>query len=166
MPRGWNHVPDPTPDATHCPDCGAPLPGGLGACRALFHELNAGQGGFYASSLRLGRIMSDAYTLQHLEPYCRTAKELTYHLASLCCGLEYEGSPAVYKALQKSIDGKFVGERPTPPTHLGDLTVVHLSSAVDQEDYTRRIQEWAESVWEAYSDLQDSARAWVKRALG
>lgn len=162
MPRDWNHLPDPTPGATACPDCGAPIPGGLGACRALFHT-----GSFPpAPSMGIGRLMGDCYALQHLEPYCRTAKELIYHLASLCCGLEYGGNPAVYRALQRSIDGKVSEERPEPPARLGDLTILHLVEAGDSQEYAQRVTEWAHAVWAAYADHQERARQWVRRALG
>jgi hypothetical protein len=164
VPRDWNHLPDPSPGATACPDCGAPIDGGLASCRALFNEINRAR--FQSRATRIGRMLVDCYALQHLEPYCHSAKELTYHLASLCSGLEFGGSSAIYAALQRSIEGKFVGERPIPPLHLGDLTILHVSEAASDAELVERAEEWASSVWTAYSDLQPLARDWVKRSMG
>ncbi|HEV2971951.1 MAG TPA: DUF5946 family protein [Pirellulales bacterium] len=164
MPRDWNHIPEPTPGASACPDCGARIDGGLGSCRAMFYATNRGR--FRPADMRLGRLLVDSYALQHLEPYCRSAKELTYHLASLCCGLEHDGNSAIYSALQRSIDGKFTAERPTPPQHLGDLTILHLSEAATEAEYVERTKAWARSVWDAYFDLHSLARDWVRRSMG
>jgi hypothetical protein len=162
--RDANYAPASTPDATACPDCGAPIVGGLRSCRALFNEINRER--FQSRAARLGRLFVDSYALQHLEPYCRTAKELTYHLASLCCGLEHAGSPAIYAALQRSIEGKFIGERPTPPIRLGDLTILFVSEPKTEPEFVERVDAWARSVWSAYAILQPLARDWVKRSMG
>ena len=90
--------------------------------------------------MRIGRLLVDSYALQHLDPYCRTAKELIYHIASLCCGLEFGGSPAIYATLQRSIDGQFHAARPTPPGDLGDLTVVSLTDDTDDNDHIDRVE--------------------------
>jgi hypothetical protein len=185
MTRDWNRLPDPTPDATACPDCGAPILGGRRACRELFHEVNqrlqadtwprlsetrpASLGEtrprVAAAAVRIGRLLVDSYALQHLDPYCRTAKELIYHIASLCCGLEFSRSAAIYAALQHSIDGPFPGDRPTPPLHLGKLTITSVSEAVTDADRVERIEAWARSVWDAYSELRNLGREWLKRAM-
>ena len=162
MPRRWDHVLDETPDVRECPDCGAPILGGRGACRAFFHSLNAATGG-PPRSLRTMRLMTDCYALQHLDPFCRTAKELIYHLTSLCCGLEYDGSPAIYRALQQSVDGVFTGERPVPPGTLGAFTVLHLRGITTAEDLERRVDEWAQTIWQAWSVQQDAARGWIRQ---
>jgi hypothetical protein len=185
MTRDWNRLPDATPDATACPDCGAPIPGGRRACRAIYHDINlrfrAGTSSglsetrparlgetrprVAAATIRIGRLLVDSYALQHLDPYCRTAKELIYHIASLCCGLEFGGSTAIYAALQRSIDGAFRELRPTPPEHLGDLTIANLAATAKDTQCAQRIETWARSVWNAYSPLQPLARDWIKRAM-
>lgn len=109
-------------------------------------------------------MCSDSYALQHLEPFCRTAKELTYHLASLCCGLEFGGESVLYKALQRSFEGKFDGERPQPPDNLGALTIAHMQGATT-ENRAERITEWARSVWEAFAEAQDAGRSRLKKVL-
>ncbi len=191
MTRDWNSLPDATPDATACPDCGAPILGGRRACRELYHRTNqqlqagtwaglsetrpAGSTGSGQASLgetrpraaatgmRTVRLVVDSYALQHLDPYCRTAKELIYHIASLCCGLEFGGSPAIYTALQRSIEGHVHADRPTPPGNLGDLTILNVASALDDAERLNRIETWASSVWDAYRDLQSVGRDWIKR---
>ncbi len=185
MTRDWNRLPDTTPDATTCPDCGAPILAGRRACRELFHEVNqrlqadtwprlsetrpASLGEtrprVAAAAVRIGRLLVDSYALQHLDPYCRTAKELIYHIASLCCGLEFGGSPAIYATLQRSIDGHFQAARPTRPGDLGDLTIVILTDDTDDNDRIDRVEAWAQSVWDAYSNLQPLGRDWIKRVM-
>jgi hypothetical protein len=192
MTRDWNSLPDATPDATACPDCGAPIPGGRRACRELYHETNqrlqadtwprlsetrtarstgSGQASLgetrphaAAAPMRSIRLLVNSYALQHLDPYCRTAKELIYHIASLCCGLEFGGSPAIYAALHRSIEGQVHANRPTPPRNLGDLTILSVASAFDNAKRLERIESWAGSVWVAYCDLHGVGRNWIKRA--
>jgi hypothetical protein len=115
--------------------------------------------------MRIGRLLVDSYALQHLDPYCRTAKELIYHIASMCCGLEFGGSAAIYAALQRSIDGPFRGDRPTPRRHLGDFTITSVSEAVTDADRVEHIEAWARSVWDAYSELRNLGRDWIERAM-
>ena len=147
-----------------CPDCGAIVRGGRAGCQALFDELNAQA----LSDPRYAAVRDlafDAYCMQHLERYCRSAKSYAAHLSRLCCGLEYDGDPVIYAAVQKWLNGKRELTKPDVLSDLGRITVVDARAASSAEDYRRLVREWAESVWRAYSAQHEIARAWIKAAL-
>lgn len=147
-----------------CPDCGASVSGGREGCQALFDEvmLRAYSDPLYAATHSLAL---DAYCMQHTQRYCRSAKSYAAHLTRLCCGLEHNGDHKVYEAIQKSLNGTVVFERPEAPDHRGQMTVADLPAATDVEEHTRLVKEWAESVWKAYAAQHDIARGWIKAAL-
>ncbi|MGA2112588.1 MAG: DUF5946 family protein [Anaerolineales bacterium] len=78
-----------------CPDCGARVVEGCGACQALFDQLSA-----LASSdpgwARWHDLAFDAYCLPPPSRYRRSAKSYAAHLTRLCCGLEHDRSPQFY----------------------------------------------------------------------
>jgi hypothetical protein len=45
----------------------------------------------------------DAYYMQHVERYGRSAKSYAAHLARLCCGLEHHGDPQDQARLTKRV---------------------------------------------------------------
>ena len=148
-----------------CPDCGAAVSGGRAGCQALFDELNARA----LSDSRYAAVRDlafDAYCMQHLERYCRSTKSYAAHLPRLCCGLEYDGTPAVYAAIQKWLNGSRDLVKPDVLSDRGRMTVVNVSAARDIEEYKQLVREWAESVWRAYSTQHDIVRAWIRAALG
>ncbi|HEX7975094.1 MAG TPA: DUF5946 family protein [Anaerolineales bacterium] len=148
-----------------CPACEAPAVGGRSGCQALFDEINAQA----FADLRLASVRDlalDAYCMQHVETYCRSAKSYAAHLTRLCCGLEYNASPAVYAAIQKWLNGSRRLEKPALLTERGRLTVVDVSQAASPEDYQRRLQAWAADVWQAYAGQHELARRWLHEALG
>jgi hypothetical protein len=68
----------------------------------------------------------DAYCMQHLEQYRRSAKSYAAHLTRLCCGLEYDGDPQVYEAIQKWLNGTVDIKKPEAPGPRGAMTVADL----------------------------------------
>jgi hypothetical protein len=83
-----------------CPGCGLETVEGAAACQSLFHELSAREVNDYRYA-RFHRMVVDAYSLQHPERYCVSAKSLMAHLGGLCCRFDYGGEPAIYGALQR-----------------------------------------------------------------
>ena len=148
-----------------CPECGASISGGRAACQALFNEISgrAYSNPSYAATYNLA---FDAYCMQHLEPYCRSAKSYAAHLTRLCCGLEYAGNPKVYAAIQKWLNGSLAIEKPEGLSFRGGMTVADVSLARNAEEHIKRVHEWAQSVWDAYTVQHDLARAWIQTALG
>lgn len=156
-------------DPERCPACGAAIPGGRAGCQALWDELTArayGDLGYAA----VHDLAFDAYCMQHLETYCRSAKSYAAHLTRLCCGLEYEGSPAVYAAIQKWLNGRAPVEKPETLANLGQLTIADVAvatsgAAYPGAEYRALVRAWAESVWSAYAAQHELARSWIRAAL-
>jgi hypothetical protein len=107
----------------------------------------------------------DAYCMQHLESYCCSAKSYAAHLTRLCCGVEYDGNPRVYEAIQHWLNGAAKIERPQVLGQLGSMTVVDVRNAPDAEEHIRLVRAWAANVWAAYRSQHDLAHAWITAAL-
>ena len=152
-------------NAEHCPECGAMVSGGQASCQALFDELTL-QAYSDVRYARDRRLVFDAYCMQHVEPYCHSAKSYAAHLAGLCCGVEHEGDPKIHAAVQRWLNGKVDLEKPTVLSFRGHITVADVRTARDVEEHVRVAQAWARDVWEAYASQHELARQWLKAALG
>ncbi len=139
-----------------CPSCRGAIPGGLEGCRALWHEL------FYSGVV--GGPAFDAYCMQHLDEYCASAKSYAAHLTRLCCGVEHDGDPHVYAAIQKWLNGPRQLEKPPILPFWGAMTIADVweASPAARAGVT---QAWIASVWAAYASQHDLARAWIQDAL-
>jgi hypothetical protein len=150
--------------AERCPACGAIVAGGRDGCQTVFDELTArAYADFAYASVR--DLAFDTYCLQHLESYCRSAKSYAAHLMRLCCGLEYDGDPQVYEAIQRWLNGAAKIEKPQVLSQLGSLTVIDVCEASNAENHVRLVRAWAANVWEAYRSQHDLAHAWIRAAL-
>lgn len=140
----------------HCPDCGAAVFGGREGCQTLWDELR----------LATGHVAAfDAYCMQHLERYCLSAKSYAAHLTRLCCGVEHQGHPHVYAAIQHWLNGVPPIAKPPLLTFLGALTIADVHQAQPGEARERQTQAWVASVWEAYASQHALAREWVTQAM-
>ena len=157
--------PGTIPPLSICPDCGAPVPGGREGCQALWNAI-AAQAFTDLQYASVRDLAFDAYCMQHLERYCRSAKSYAAHLTRLCCGLEYAGNPQVYAAIQNWLNGTPPVSRPQDLPFLGKITVADVAAAQTGDAFRMLAHEWAESVWEAYTPQQALARSWVRLALG
>jgi hypothetical protein len=140
------------------------VPGGRAGCQALWDNFSAQA---YAD-LRLAAVRDlafDAYCMQHPDTYCRSAKSYAAHLTRLCCGLEYAGSPPVYAAIRRRLDGRVTLAKPEVLKDLGRITVADLQAASTPEEQLRLVRIWAETVWAAYASQQELARMWIREAL-
>jgi len=88
------------------------------------------------------------------------------HLTRLCCGLEFGGDPQTYSGISRWLDGRVEMERPQEPNSRGAMTVADLCAARNLDEYRRRVQEWARSVWDVYASQQELARKSIQAALG
>jgi hypothetical protein len=147
-----------------CAGCGLVVAGGGDACHALFEELIARDFSDYRYG-RTHRLMVDAYAVQHVERYCRSAKSFAAHLGGLCCRFEHAGDPAALAALQRWLDGRVPLERPEPPRKRGALTIADAHGAPDPETYREAVERWARSAWDAYRALHGLARGYLSSAL-
>jgi len=148
-----------------CPECGVSVIGGRAGCQAQYDEVNA-RAYSHPSYAATHALAFDAYCMQHLQPYCRSAKSYAAHLTRLCCGIEHAGNPKVYAAIQKWLNGSVAIEKPEALSNRRKMTVADVHLASNAEEHTKRVHEWAQCVWEAYTVQHDLARTWIKAALG
>ncbi len=97
------------------------------------------------------------------------AKSYAAHFTGLCCGVEYNGAPSVYAALQKWLNGPVEGigiTRPTEPEYRGALTIRNAYDIKSDAEFAARLREWAREVWAAYAPQHELARSWIEKALG
>jgi predicted amidophosphoribosyltransferase len=147
-----------------CPDCGALVRGGRAGCQALWDEI-ASQAYQNLERASVHNLAFDSYCMQHPETYCRSAKSYAAHLTRLCCGLEHDGDPALHAAIQKWLNGNVPLAKPEVLSSRGTLTITHVATARDSQEYRERVRAWAEDVWAAYARQHDMARTWLKAAI-
>jgi hypothetical protein len=147
-----------------CPDCGATVAGGRATCRAGFDALGARayEDVAYAS---VHRLLVDCYAMQHLDPFCVSAKSYAAHLTGLCCGVERDGDPKIHRAVHLWMSGPARFERPPNLPHLGTITLADVLAAMDPQDHVARVKAWAANIWEAYATQHALARRWIEEAL-
>jgi hypothetical protein len=153
---GMNDVP------ASCPDCGAPGVGGRAGCQERFDRV------FDPSNLALAPVRDlafDAYCMQHLERYCRSAKSYAAHLTRLCCGVEFAGDPRRYAAIQRWLNGNRQLEKPALLAFLGKRTIADVSITGTIEEQKAQVRLWAQDVWAAYASQHELARTWLENAI-
>jgi Family of unknown function (DUF5946) len=146
-----------------CPSCGAPGVGGVDGCQALFDRLSARLSTGLGPPYTVRRLAVDAYCLQHPDRYCVSAKSLAAHLTGLGWAMEFSGGESGLKALQAWLNGPVQPDKPPLPASFGRLTVVDVEEG-DSE--VASIDRWARSTWEAYADLYEIARRWIRQGTG
>ncbi len=114
---------------------------------------------------RAHRLGVDAYSVQHPERYCKSAKSMVAHLGGLCCAFERRGDPEALRRLQRWLIRGPSLVRPEPPRARGAITIAELTGIDDPALYAPAVERWARSAWEAYAALQPIARAWVEQAM-
>ena len=149
----------------HCPECGAPVPGGRAECQRVFDEILAREFGDYRYG-REHRLMVDAYALQHPAEYMRSAKSYAAHLTGVYATFERTGTVEVNRTVQAWLNGPQTFQRPghPEPRQRGALTIIHVHEAGDPEEHLRRVREWAQSAWEAWRGYHEVARQWIEEA--
>ncbi len=149
---------------SRCPECGAVVAGGRDGCQALLAGLSAQ---VYADQrfAAVYNLAFDTYCMQHVETYCRSAKSYAAHLTRLCCGLEFEGAPEVYAAIQSWLNGASPVAKPSVLPSRGRLTIASVIGAQSIAEHKHLVRAWAEDVWGAYAVQHSLARGWVQAAL-
>jgi hypothetical protein len=147
-----------------CSGCGSVVPGGAAGCRGIFDAFltrDFSDPVFF----RHHRLMVDIFCLQHPDDYCASAKSFAAHLAGLCVALDHGGNAAVYRAIQRWLNGPAPVEKPEIPYDRGMVTIADLQGVNLPADYSRALQRWSLSTWEAYASLHPLARSFVQSAL-
>ena len=120
------------------------------------------------TDLRYGSVYNlafDTYCMQHVGKFCRSAKSYAAHLTRMCCGVEHNGDPNVYAAIQRWLSGNASVKKPALLTAFGDMTIADLGSASSPTEYKELIHQWAENVWAAYSSQHTIAHDWIRLAI-
>ncbi|MBI1799541.1 MAG: hypothetical protein HYR73_07605 [Candidatus Eisenbacteria bacterium] len=152
------------PSVVPCEECGFPAAGGAAGCQAIFDRMLA------ASFERrvpqpVHRLMVDAYSVQHPDRYCRSAKSLAAHLGGLCCFFEFGAEPAVGRALLRWLNRPRAIVKPGLPDTRGVLTLAEVIEGSDPGAFRLAIERWARAAWQAHAALHPVARGWIAEAL-
>jgi hypothetical protein len=151
-----------------CEDCGFAVLEGKAGCLKIFEATIAKEFSDYRYG-RIHRLTVDAYSLQHPEKYMRSGKSFAAHLTGMCAALgeqDVQGIQDVNRAVQKWLSTNPHLEKPARlPDQRGTLTIAHIRDATDGDDHMKRVREWAQAVWVAWSEHHDLARRLIHDAV-
>lgn len=151
-------------DSDTCGDCGAVVANGKSGCLGLFEEILAREFSDYRYG-KIHRLTVDTYALQHPDRYMRSGKSFAAHLTGMCAALEYEDPFALNQVVQRWLSTNPQINKPTRiPEHRGNLTITYIHSASDTDEHVKRVREWAQAVWPAWSQHHDLARQLISEA--
>jgi len=160
-------------DLVRCPGCGARFPGAslpgngqFGAspgCWAVFSEVLAkeyGDPAYFAAH----QMTVDAYKAQHPgAPSPQAVRAMAAHLIALCMSIERGASIGeVYAARKRAAEAgadAYMWLDPPPADY--PITILDVVQAQGPEAHTRRVREWAESVWARWAAHHETIRAWA-----
>lgn len=147
-----------------CEDCGAVVAQGKAGCLKLFEEILAREFSDYRYG-KIHRLTVDAYSLQHPDAYMRSGKSFAAHLTGIYAALESEDALAVNQTVQKWLSANPKIEKPAQlPQQRGKLTITFIHSAVDADEHSKRVREWAREVWSAWSEHHALAKQLIDEA--
>jgi hypothetical protein len=147
-----------------CSECGARIEGGRDACRRVFDRYSA----LASTDIAYGRshwLLVDTYAMQHLDPFCISAKSFAAHIMGLCWAVEHGGGPAGYAAIPRWLNGTVPLEKPPAPLTRGATTLIDVANGSDRVQHASLVQAWARHVWSAYNPHHELARRWLSLAL-
>jgi Family of unknown function (DUF5946) len=159
-------------DRSRCPGCGVQLPeldaptpvdvSTSPACWALYGRLLVAEYS-QAPSPRLHQLTVDSYGAQHPGiRQDRSDRSLGLHLIGLCLLIERGASAQQTSKLVVQILERLpsFGEL-NAPTPNGIITVSDVAAARSPDEHARVIEQWAKSVWDAWSPHHAAVRAWI-----
>ena len=142
---------------------GAAIPG----CWAAFGEIIAKEFQDYRYG-SLHRMTVDAYMLQHPgieDP--RTIQSVHVHLIALALffdrGMQNDKVTHVLGRYSEKNKPDFYWLE--PPVQRGDITVLDVVKAHTPEEHLQLVQDWARSVYEAWSDYHDVIFGWIDQEV-
>lgn len=153
-------------------ECGAHVPysdgathryiGAVAGCWAIYGEVLARE---YENAMymRFHHFTVDAYSLQHPgTPSPQAIQSVAVHLVSLYHQLELNSDIDTMRDAMRRITQR-KGQLPwlEPPTSFGEITVLDIHAAATAEEHGQLVQQWATSVWEAWSAHHPIVREWA-----
>jgi len=145
--------------AERCGGCGAAIAGGTAGCRALYDEVLARNYSQPAHSA-CHKLVVDAYSLQHPDEFCRSAKSLATHLTGLAISVEGGSKDRAGAALRRWLDEPVSLAKPSLPEERGRTTLSHLALTAGPDEWHAAVRAWAGDVWAAYTPLHPLACEW------
>jgi hypothetical protein len=160
--------------AAPCPGCGVVLedPGNVApphagsspGCWAVYGDVLAREYGEW-SYPAIHRLTLDTYGAQHPgERSPKSIQAMAVHLIALHLslerGIEAKRVPAEIGRIMVD-PAEFRWLEPPPPE--GQRTVLDVAGARNLREHRGRVEWWARSVWEAWSDHHESIRRWAGR---
>lgn len=156
-----------------CPGCGAVLPTGgaeapphIGAspgCWSVYGDVVAREQGEWGNS-PVQRLTVDTYAAQHpgTERSRRVIAATAAHLIGVYLWVE-RGVEArrVAHAIGRAVENPEGFAWLEPPPAGGALTILDVVDAADERDHVARVERWARSVWESWSDHHETIRRWA-----
>jgi len=164
------------PNFVRCIGCGAIVPDRTGPTHR-YMESSPGCWEIYGkvlareySSPAYGvahRMTVDAYAAQHPgKPSRQSIQSVAIHLQRLCLILERNYTDAAAGKLMPLLTrNRSAYQWMSPPTSLGEKTVLHAWGAPDPAAHVQAVQEWALSVWQAWSPRHHQVRGWLPKGL-
>ena len=147
-----------------CEDCGAVVVEGRAGCLKLFEEVIAREFSDYRYG-KIHRLTVDAYSLQHPDAYMRSGKSFAAHLTGIFAALEAEDALAVNRTMRKWLDTNPKIEKTAElPRRRGKLTITFIHSAANADEHNKRVREWAQDVWRAWSEHHVLAKQLIDQA--
>lgn len=162
VPSKTSSIKNTSADA--CDDCGAVVAQGKAGCLLLFEEILAREFSDYRYG-RIHRLTVDTYSLQHPDSYMKSGKSFVAHLTGMCAAFEFEDTLALNRAVQKWLSTNPKIQKPAEiPTERGTLTVTYVHAAIDADQHTKRVGEWARDVWASWSQHHGLAKQLIAEA--
>lgn len=133
-------------------------------CWQLYGEVLAKEYGEYRNP-PVHRLTVDAYAAQHPgEPGRRSSQSVAVHLVGLHLILDRGFTPGrATRALGQLIDQLAPFPWLPPPADLGALTVLEVHAASNLDEHSERVEQWARSVWNAWSMHHQTVAASLDR---
>jgi hypothetical protein len=113
---------------------------------------------------RFHRMAVDTYCVQH-SPYVASAKSLAAHLCGLCIAFERGNDAEALSQLQRWLSTNPKIEKPALPMARGAVTIGSVYGIDDPVLFGEAVENWARCAWDAYSELQPLARAWLEMSM-
>jgi hypothetical protein len=139
-----------------------PHAGSSPGCWAVYGDILAREYGEW-SYPAIHRLTHDTYGAQHPgEPSRESAQTLAAHLISLHLSLERDIAPRRIPAeMGRLVVDPAVFRWLEPPPPVTQRTVLDVVGARNLREHRLRVDWWARSVWEGWSDHHDTIRSWA-----
>lgn len=162
------------PEVSACPGCGIELPDpGAGApphegaspgCWAVYGDVLGREYGEWGDP-PVHRLTNDTYAAQHPgTPNRQRIQSVGGHLVALYLWLERGVEPQrIARELGRAVADPSAFRWLEPPTPGTALTIGDVQGAASLREHTTRVERWARSVWESWSDHHEAIRRWAGR---